>query len=416
MITDIPTAEEFQAAGLNQIYLAWQIIIQTCHDFEQVTELAPSYIEATETDAAAAAYWQKSQAVLANALGLIQQAMEMSLKGRIAAISPYLLIARDPKEWPGKVDTQAVAFSEFRTLDAADLVKVHNTFSSAPFNDEFKGFWDSVRRDRNKLMHSVAAKTFDASSLVRTILIAIEALFSDVRWPQRLWDMEADGKYAAYGIGGDYEQNIVMGQVDTAMKVLTPGEKKRFFGFDTKRRSYVCPRCWQAANRDWQDDWPELAQLTSKTRGCTTLHCVICVDASEVERMPCKYSKCKSDVIFENRCMSCMSEQDQPYTFSSGLKDEKREFGNQYSLRYQSGTSGSYCNDYFPSEEAAVEHSRLSMEAPHLQDWESVTVTHGMGRPNKVIGTWMRTKKGLRWKPKYWVPVLGPKRRRRGLI
>jgi hypothetical protein len=404
MITEIPTAEEFQAAGLNQIYLAWQIIIQTCHDFEQAKELAPSYIEEEETETAAAAYWQKSQAVLANALGLIQQAMEMSLKGRIAAVSPYLLIARDPKDWPGKVDVQPVAFSEFRTLDAADLVKVHNTFAADPLNDEFKAFWDSVRRDRNKLMHSVSAKTVDASSLIRTILTAIETLFSDVRWPQRLWDMHADDKYAAYGIGGEYEQNIVMGQVDTAMKLLTPAEKKRFFGFDTKRRAYVCPGCWQAANRDWQDDWPALAQLTSKTKGCTILRCIVCADTTEIERIPCHNSDCKGDVIFEDRCMTCMAEQGQPHTFSSGLEDAKRGFGNRYSLEYRNGGAEASHNEHFPCEEAAVKHGRLSMEAPYLQDWKTVTISHGIGLPDKVIGTWVRTKKRLVWKPNY-----GPK-------
>jgi hypothetical protein len=241
MITEIPTADEFHAAGVNQIYLTWQIIMQTIRDLEEASENAPE-LEVKEAAAASVAYWQKSQPVLANALGLIQQAMEMALKGRIAAISPYLLIARDPKDWPGRVETESVAFSEFRTLDAADLVKVHNTFAPIPLDDAFKIFWDGVRRDRNKLMHSVSARPFDPAFLVRTILTAIEALFSDVRWPRRLLDMESEDKYTAYGVGG-FEHNIVMGQVSMAMKLLKPSEQKRFFGFDSKRRAYVCPAC-----------------------------------------------------------------------------------------------------------------------------------------------------------------------------
>jgi hypothetical protein len=296
MITEIPTASEFQEAGLNQLYLAWQIAMQAVQDYEEAQQLAYEMNE-DEAAAAAAAYWSKSQPVLANAFGLVQQAMEMALKGRIAAISPYLLIARDPKDWPAGVDRRAVSFSEFRTLDAADLVKVHNTFAANPLDNVFSGFWDSVRRDRNKLMHSVTVKLFDPALLIRGIMMVNEPLFSNSNWPQRLLTMEAEGKYAAYGLGSDDDQNIVMGQIEIALRHLTPAESKRFFGFDPKRRAYVCPVCWGRANRDWQEDWPALAQFSSKEPSATTIHCVVCEEATEIERNDCINPKCKS--VFE---------------------------------------------------------------------------------------------------------------------
>ena len=40
MITEIPTASEFHAAGLNQLYLAWQIAMQAVQDYEEVNSLA----------------------------------------------------------------------------------------------------------------------------------------------------------------------------------------------------------------------------------------------------------------------------------------------------------------------------------------------------------------------------------------
>jgi hypothetical protein len=140
MIIEIPTASEFHAAGLNQLYLAWQIAMQAVQEYEDLDDyIGPQEkpVESAETKAfwesaefkayresASIEYWTKSQPALANAFGLIQQAMEMALKGRIASISPFLLISRDPKDWPKGVDTDAVPFSEFRTLDAADLVKL----------------------------------------------------------------------------------------------------------------------------------------------------------------------------------------------------------------------------------------------------------------------------------------------------
>lgn len=308
MITEIPTSAEFHAAGLNQLYLAWHMAMQVTRDHEEAEEHA-LHLNEQEALEAATEYWTKSQPVLANAFGLIQQAMEMALKGRIAAISPFLLIARDPKDWPGKVDTQPVPFSEFRTLDAADLLKVHNTFALTPLDSEFRAFWDEVRRDRNKLMHSVSAKTFEPADLIRSILTAAEVLFSEVRWPQVLLNMEAEGALAAYGFTGDDDYNNVMAQIDLAVRTLKPAEVKRFLGYDKKRRGYVCPECWHNANRDWQEDWPALAQLHSKSPSETRLHCILCNETVKVVRADCDEANCKGNVVHDGTCLTCLSSQ-----------------------------------------------------------------------------------------------------------
>lgn len=185
MITEIPSASEFQAAGINQLYLAWQIAVKAVEDLEEAEALAED-LEDHERLKASAEYWAKSQPALANAFGLVQQAMEMALKGRIATVSPFLLITHDPKDWPKGADTRAIPFSDFRTIDAADLFKVHNAVVEVPLNNEFYTFWNNVRRDRNRIMHSVRPKSFDSATLVRSILTATEKLFDDKRWPQRL--------------------------------------------------------------------------------------------------------------------------------------------------------------------------------------------------------------------------------------
>ena len=310
MIQDIPTSDEFRAAAINQLYLGWQIAMQVVYQHEQVTDY--SEIDGEEATEAAAEYWRKSQPALANAFGLVQQAMEMALKGRIAAVSPYLLISRDPKDWPKGVDERAVPFSEFRTLDAADLIKVHNSFVAQPLNQAFRDFWVETRRDRNQIMHSVTSKSFDPATLVRVILTAAETLFTDVRWPQRLLAMEEDDALAAYGLS-DGVQNAVMRQVDTAIRHLDAAETRRFFGFDSKRRAYICPICYYESNRDWQDKWPALAQFCDKAPGSTHLHCIVCDETSVVERVACTNIECPADVIHEGMCLTCMASQDDPH-------------------------------------------------------------------------------------------------------
>jgi hypothetical protein len=402
MITEIPTASEFQAAGLNQLYLAWQIAMQAVQDYEAVADR----VDEVDRESASTEYWAKSQPVLANAFGLIQQAMEMALKGHIASITPFLLISRDPKDWPKGVDTGAVPFSEFRTLDAADLVTVHNAFSPVPLDVHFRAFWDRVRRDRNKIMHSVSPGSFDPATLLRTVMTAAQALFADVRWPQRLLDMEADGKYAAYGLD-DGTQNVVMRQVEIAVRHLTPAETRLFFGYDVKRRSYLCPNCYDRADRDWQDSWPKLAQFSSKSPGERALHCVVCDEIVEVERIACINPNCQGNVVYDGMCLTCVSSQDNPQGFRSGLADEELGREHRYGFVYGRGVYRTFDTRHLPDGETAKEHARLAMLAPHLTGWDTVTIYHEsdgsrsasfeLGSRGRLLGTWVRQEGGLTW-------------------
>lgn len=68
MITEIPTAEDFRRAGLNQLYLAWQIIMRTTREFEELEGFA-DHMDDQERAEAQSHYWTSAQPVLANAGG-----------------------------------------------------------------------------------------------------------------------------------------------------------------------------------------------------------------------------------------------------------------------------------------------------------------------------------------------------------
>lgn len=300
MIIDIPAPADFHAAGLKQVHLAWHIAMRCVRDYDEATyfKLADETPEeATEE------FWRRSQPLLANAYSLIQQGMELALKGRIAAVSPYLLIG-DPKDWPNSAANGTASFGDFRTLDATDLVKVHNSVIASRLDDEFKTFWDQVRRDRNRIMHSAAPGTFTPALVVKTILTAVEVLFDDMPWPRRLLQMEHNGRFASLGVVDDAQNNVLF-EIGSAIGQLTPSEAKRFFGFDNERRAYLCPHCYFAANLDWQDEWPHLAQFTTKTPGAKALYCFVCEQTTEVERTACLDDACKGDVIAEGICLTC---------------------------------------------------------------------------------------------------------------
>lgn len=75
----MPTPGKFHTAGVNQLYLAWKITISA----QQALGIA-----AASDDEGIEAYWHSVQPELANAYSLIQQAMEMALKGRSVLLEP----------------------------------------------------------------------------------------------------------------------------------------------------------------------------------------------------------------------------------------------------------------------------------------------------------------------------------------
>lgn len=394
MITEIPTPQDFEQAGLNQLYLAWRFAIRAIQDHE---EIETDHLSRKEVEQAATEYWSKLQPALANAFGLIQQSAEMGLKGRISKISPYLLISRDPKDWPSGVDVRPTPFSAFRTLDAADLVKVHNSFAPTAFPDSFKTFWDELRRDRNRIMHSVSSRVFDPTLLIRSALTVASVLFVDKRWPHWLLSKEDDDAFAAYGIGEEHTYNVVMGQIQTAVQCLSPAENDRFFGFNSRRRAYTCPVCWKRANRDWQEDWPKLAQLISRQPGETELRCIVCSVTTEVTRATCVCPDCKGNVIHEEHCLTCLQEQDQPTSFFPTL--DPQSTGVEFCFSFTKPGKNSSCIGFFKNSTAAKNWIRQLLDTPALQEWQTASISSGAhGFTDVDVGTWVRGKKKIVWR------------------
>src|SRR5947208_1683386 len=118
MITEIPTAEEFEAIGMQMLNGAWDTGASLLVDLDEAEEFNP-YLEEVKED-----YWNAARTQLSTGLASAQQGNEFLLKGRIAKVTPFLLIG-SPRDWPGGCATKPVPFANFRTIDAQDLVKVH---------------------------------------------------------------------------------------------------------------------------------------------------------------------------------------------------------------------------------------------------------------------------------------------------
>lgn len=261
------------------------------------------YFPENPPEDAAGDYWSRTQPALSNAFVLIQQALELGLKGKISAISPYLLIG-DPNDWPSRAATENVSFGELRTLDAVNLVKVYNSVSLNPLNQAFIDFWTKLRNDRNKIMHSPSIRYFDPKHVIKTLLDAVFYIFGEENWPLTLANLEYEGGSVALS-SSDFVVNVVMLEIQIAINYLEPRDAKKFFRFDKGRRAYMCPHCYREAGSDWFVDWPRLAQFQGRQAGATKLHCVVCQTESQVERVKCPEDGCPGDVMCDGLCLTC---------------------------------------------------------------------------------------------------------------
>lgn len=91
-ITDVPDHRELSETGW--LNLAWETVIDRVESYLEHLEHHELSNDSKPMPARKQkAYWYANRFKLNNAIALLQQALEMLLKARIAKVSPYLLLS-----------------------------------------------------------------------------------------------------------------------------------------------------------------------------------------------------------------------------------------------------------------------------------------------------------------------------------
>ena len=206
MITYVPTERDFLDHGLMFLNLAWDSVFSLLLEHRNVEQ---SYYDQEQ----AATYWQAARSPLSVAHALAQQGAELALKSQVARVSPYLLLASQPADWP-KINTCGeVAYADFRTIDTQDLIKACNTVRSGPLPDAFVGTFTKFRKQRNALLHTVDARLeFSDTEIVRYILQVVQIVLPK-QWPQiRRRHIEEQPIFKAYEVDGAMNEYVEIGR------------------------------------------------------------------------------------------------------------------------------------------------------------------------------------------------------------
>ena len=307
MILEIPTSEEFYASGKELLDFAWNTVVELLIDLDGLEDGGVSPHEVEEISDA---YWKSAKRYLTTALSITQQGVEFILKGKIIDVSPFILIAGDPGKWPSpEKGCNNLKYSQFRMIDAQDLIKVHNTVSNIPLSEDFRTYFDNLRKKRNSIMHSID-KNLDIPILevIDSILSMHKSLFPNETWGQVRYDflINSPGNYLNNEVAGDsFVSARVSHELSLVFKLLKPAKIKEYFDVDSSQRSYFCPRCYSDSISE--SNPCRLAILTPKGADSVNIYCPVCDSNYEVIREKCRSSDCPGNVISREYviCLTC---------------------------------------------------------------------------------------------------------------
>lgn len=298
MVTDIPTADDFRTYGLRYLNLGWDTAVNVALEIVDMREHSSDYEFEEEFKKAA-------EPELATALTLVEQGIEFLLKGRIASVSPWLLLSRDADKWPRRCDHQDTPFAEFHTLNAQDLVKVHDTVYAVRLPAQFAQVFRELRRQRNAMMHTIDPRVrASITEIFENVLEAAEVLLTPLTWPN---ERETFLRTARVGVFGSDDVEFQLAREFVAVRAqLQPAAIERFFGLSRDRRTYVCPVCRHASKYVVIE--PSSAVLEPNTPESTQVYCFVCRKTSDVIRLKCvAVNDCKGNVIDVDwdECLMC---------------------------------------------------------------------------------------------------------------
>ena len=301
MIKNIPSKNDFDVVGASLLDQSWDIVATLLSGLEE----AKQYVgDGAEEEL----YWHSARTKLATALTIAHQGAEFLLKGRIAEVSPLLLILSAPKDWPKPAPggDGHVKFAQFRTVDAQDLVRLHDGCAAVPLDSGFAAAFEDLRMKRNSIMHSVdEGLHFEAGVLLEEILRIHKTLIPERNWVEAR--REALENYSETHVWlGDWVGPKLVRELNAAVKVLSKKLALEYFNFDKDRRSYLCPECTFSVCED--EDFDSFsATLTEKSPDCETVSCFICGQHASVTRTDCPSANCPGNVISDEyaRCLTC---------------------------------------------------------------------------------------------------------------
>lgn len=190
-----------------------------------------------------------------------------------------------------------VSFSEFRAIDAQDLIRVHDTVYEKKLDVGFAGLFEKLRKMRNKAMHTVdKGLNVSAHEVISILLELHEYLFENENWIATRKDFLNNSPASHLFFDTEHVDGLVSKEFLAVFKFLKPAEATRFFKVNKKQRLYLCPQCKYEVDK-FDSGSPQYAVLQPNEPDSEDLFCFVCNSLHSVERKECSQEECPGNVI-----------------------------------------------------------------------------------------------------------------------
>lgn len=339
MIQNIPNAAEMGQTAIRLYFTAWDHVVEVIGPLFEVYIFSVELIDRTLTpveynhvidghvidhtsiDEASATmneYLTKAQPDLHLCYALIQQTMEIALKAKICAVSPFLLLlGSDIKSWA----RENADFSDFRTIDAADLVRVVNAVCTASVSEQFASEFDAVRKGRNQIQHLGSFKNkIDPIAALDILIDCWPSLFAGKNWLEELATVIATNQFSVIDDDRFNDRTSLLTRVAALAKYATKNQRSALLGVDKHARMFKCWECYSEANYGdfgQEEDLIHTAYMNPITRD---IHCVLCKKEFGTRKFQCVDPTCNSNVVlasgdFADYCAVCGIDQNDPRNY-----------------------------------------------------------------------------------------------------
>ena len=297
MIVNKPTAPDFERQSIQYLEQAFDVLYHHDHNLGGLEE---------ETGVSREDYWRYHQGVLANSVALLFLSIENHLKGQICSISPYLLLADDPKKWGEQSADKE--FSELFILSFDDLVVLYVELGLGILTTESRTGLDDLRKKRNLITHGVMREALTPEVVVNLINQAILAAWGPRKW----WDLlrEHAKQSPMFGI---YDSDVEIAwnshTVEYLVRILGKKSSGDLLGVNLRSRLYYCPTCTSALQHFGDDNGSKWSTLSPNEPTSEALYCIVCDTLHAVTRKKWSEPECAGNVISdEDVCLTCFTE------------------------------------------------------------------------------------------------------------
>ncbi len=296
MIRNIPKASDLELASLNLYFRAWSEVTQIIRIILdsplsgaiiingkiEVRGSADGLFSKDDCLAEFNDILTRSQSDLALSHALIQQSQELALKALICAENPFLLLlGSDTRLWAKKNGD----FTDFRTLDAADLPRVISAISTRQLSERFVRDYHLLRKGRNRFTHlGSTSEELDPMFLIDTLVRQYAELYSARSWMKdRLYMLSIGANSHLYDKRIN-ETLIVLDEIVEMELFLTHQKKRTLLGFCKTDKVYRCLHCHDEAREgDYLQDQAATAILSNGfVDGTSELVCHLCQKTTRV--------------------------------------------------------------------------------------------------------------------------------------